>query len=68
MFEVTARDEAIQIILSNNIMAGVVKPDMTACVIGKLNSYSDKLLGVCLVQSRRVLDLRLAKTAQAWRN
>jgi len=68
MFEVTARDEAIQIILSNNIMAGVVTPDMTVCVIEKLNSYSDPLLMVCLAQSRQILDMKLVKTALAWRN
>jgi len=68
MFEVTVRDKAIMIITSNYIMAGTLVSGDEAILIEKLNSYSDELLGVCLVQSRQMLNLKLAKTAQAWRN
>jgi len=68
MFEVTVQDEMIQQIMGNYIMAGVVEPDMVTHTIGKLHSYGLPLLNVCLIQSQQVLDLKLAKTAQAWRN
>jgi len=68
MFEVTVRDEMIQQIMGNYVMAGVVEPDMVACTIEKLHSYGLPLLNVCLINSRGTLDLKLAKTAQAWRN
>ena len=68
MFEVTVQDEMIQQIMGNYVMAGVVEPDMVACTIEKLNSYSLPLLNTCLISSKETLKLKCAKTAQAWRN
>jgi len=68
MFEVTVQDEMIEQIISNYVMAGVVEPDMVACTIEKLHSYSLPLLNICLISSRQVAGMKLAKTAQAWRN
>ena len=68
MFEATVQDEMIQQIMGNYVMAGVVEPDMVACTIEKLNSYSLSLINICLINSREVLDLKYIKAAQAWRN
>ena len=65
---ITYRDEAVMIITSNLIMAGVLEEGEEAKQIETLAGYDDITLGLALVSSRSLLDMRYAKTAQAWRN
>lgn len=66
MFEV--KDERIEQTLSNMVMAGVLPKGKEADTLRVLNSYDDMCLNMALINSEYLVGLKLAKTAQAWRN
>ena len=62
------REETIEIIISNLVQAEVIKPGNEEKFISALNDCSSTSLIMRLIESRYLLDRRLATTAKEGKN